>query len=54
MPYDWTTNWIKPLHKDGDVSNINTISNHQGWLPNCEIIWMYNGIKDKSIGWKKW
>ena len=24
MPYDWTTNWIKPLHKDGDVNNVNT------------------------------
>ena len=23
MPYDWTTNWIKPLHKGGDVNNVN-------------------------------
>ena len=24
MLYGWTTNWeIKPLHKDGDVNNIN-------------------------------
>ena len=22
MPYDWTTNWIKPLQR-GDVNNIN-------------------------------
>ena len=24
MPYDWTTNWIKPLHKGGDVNNVNS------------------------------
>ena len=23
MPYDLTTNWIKPLHKGGDVNNVN-------------------------------
>ena len=23
MLYDWTTNWIKPLHKGGDVNNVN-------------------------------
>ena len=23
MPYDWTTSWIKPLHKGGDVNNAN-------------------------------
>ena len=23
MSYDWTTNWIKPLHKGGDVNNVN-------------------------------
>ena len=23
MPYNWTTNWIKPLHKGGDVNNVN-------------------------------
>lgn len=23
MPHDWTTNWIKPLHKGGDVNNVN-------------------------------
>lgn len=22
MPYDWTTNWVKPLHKGGDVDNV--------------------------------
>ena len=25
MPYDWTTNWIKSLHKGGDVNNYRTI-----------------------------
>ena len=23
MRYDWTMNWIKPLHKCGTVNNIN-------------------------------
>ena len=23
MPRDWTTNWIKPLHKGGDANNVN-------------------------------
>ena len=23
MPYDWNINWIKPLHKGGDVNNVN-------------------------------
>ena len=23
MSYDWTTNWIKHLHKGGDVNNVN-------------------------------
>ena len=23
MSYSWTTNWIKPLHKGGDVNNVN-------------------------------
>ena len=23
MPYNWTTNWIKPLHKGVDVNNVN-------------------------------
>ena len=23
MSYDWTTNWIKPLHRGGDVNNVN-------------------------------
>ena len=23
MPHDWSTNWIKPLHKAGDVNNVN-------------------------------
>lgn len=23
MPNDWSTNWIKPLHKGGDVNNVN-------------------------------
>ena len=40
MPYDWTTNWIKPLYKGGDVNNVN----------NYRTIWMYNGIKDKCMG----
>ena len=30
MPYDWTTNWIKPLHKGGDVNNVN----------NYELSWL--------------
>ena len=24
MSYYWTTNWIKPLHKGGDVNNVNS------------------------------
>ena len=27
--------------------------NHHGWLANGKTISMYNGIKDKCIGWKK-
>ena len=23
MQYDWTTNWIKLLHKGGDINNVN-------------------------------
>ena len=23
MSYDWTANWIKSLHKGGDVNNVN-------------------------------
>ena len=23
MPLEWTTNWIKPLHKGGDIYNVN-------------------------------
>ena len=23
MSHDWTTNWIKHLHKGGDVNNVN-------------------------------
>ena len=23
MSYNWTTNWIKPLHKGGDINNVN-------------------------------
>ncbi|RYA40130.1 hypothetical protein, partial [Enterobacter cloacae complex sp. GF14B] len=23
MPHDWSANWIKPLHKGGDVNNVN-------------------------------
>ena len=23
MPHDWSTNWIKPLHKGGDITNAN-------------------------------
>ena len=23
MPYNWTTNWIKPLDRGGDVNNVN-------------------------------
>ena len=34
MPYGWSTNWIKHLHKGGDISN------HHGWLANNKTIWM--------------
>ena len=23
MPQDWSTNWIKPLHKAGDMNDVN-------------------------------
>jgi len=23
MPHDWSTNWVKPFHKEGDVKNVN-------------------------------
>ena len=23
MPQDWSTNWIKPLHKAGDINDVN-------------------------------
>ena len=45
MSYDWTTNWIKPLHKGGDVNNVNNYRIIYG-----KIIWMYHGIKDKCMG----
>ena len=43
IAYDWTTNWIKPLHKGGDINNVNNTNNYRtnGWLANGKTIWMY-------------
>ena len=49
MSYDWTTNWIKPLYKGGDVNNVNNYRTIMVGLYG-KTIWLYNGVKDKCRG----
>ena len=37
MLYGCTSNWIKPLHKGGDVNNVKHLSNHHGQLVKAKL-----------------
>ena len=39
IPNDWTTNWIKPLYKDGDINQCKLLLNNHGHLTNRKTIW---------------
>ena len=46
MSYDWTTTWIKPLHKGGDVNNIN---NYQTIMDGSLIEKLFGRIMTSKI-----
>ena len=51
MPYDWTTNWIKPLHKGGDVNNIN---NYQNIMVGSLMVKLFGCVMESQISvWAK-
>ena len=54
MPYEWTTNQIKPLHKDGDVNNVN---NYRTIMVGSLMAKLFGCIMESKLSvWaeKKW
>ena len=39
-PYNWTMNWIKPLHKGGDADNVNNYPTIMVGSIMTKFIWM--------------
>ena len=52
LQHDMPCDWIKPLHKGGDVNNVN---NYQDIMVASLMttIWIYYGIKDECMGRKR-
>ena len=51
MPYDWPTNWIKTLHKGGDVNNVN---NYQTIMVGSLMAKIFGCIMESKLSaWAK-
>ena len=46
MPYDWTVNWIKPLHKGKDINNVN---NYRTIMVTSLMAKLFGCIKESNI-----
>ena len=46
LPYDWSTNWIKPLHKGGDVDNV---SNYRTIMVGSIMAKLFGCIMEMKI-----
>ena len=46
MSYYWTTNWIKPLHKGGDINNVN---NYRTIMVGSLIAKLFGCIMESKI-----